>query len=48
MKPNRDWKALVAGHARITGADLPPHTIDELAAHLGQHQMAGIALDFFV
>ena len=34
MKTNRDWKALVAGHARISGADLPQHTIDELAAHL--------------
>ena len=30
-----DWKALVVRHARETGvSDLPPHTIDELAAHL--------------
>ena len=34
MKTHRDWKALVAGHAKMTGADLPQHTIDELAAHL--------------
>jgi predicted permease len=31
----RDWKSLVVRHARETGAaDLPVHTIDELAAHL--------------
>ena len=31
----RDWKALVVARARTTGgADLPTHTIDELAAHL--------------
>src|SRR5690349_777588 len=30
-----DWKALVREHARRTGASsLPPHAIDELAAHL--------------
>lgn len=29
-----DWKALVVRYARSTGADLAPHTIDELAAHL--------------
>ena len=35
MTPRHDWKALVADHARATGAaDLPLHTIDELAAHL--------------
>ena len=31
----RDWKTIVIGHARDTGAaDLPKHAIDELAAHL--------------
>jgi putative ABC transport system permease protein len=35
MKPQRDWKALVTREAHATGAaDLPQHTIDELAAHL--------------
>ncbi len=35
MTPRHDWKALVADHARATGApDLPLHTIEELAAHL--------------
>jgi putative ABC transport system permease protein len=29
-----DWKALVVRHARASGADLAPHAIDELAAHL--------------
>jgi putative ABC transport system permease protein len=29
-----EWKARVRAHARITGASLPPHTIEELAAHL--------------
>jgi putative ABC transport system permease protein len=34
MTPN-DWKALVIRDARATGAaDLPAHTVDELAAHL--------------
>ena len=34
--PNaRNWKALVVNHARATGAaDLPAHTIDELASHI--------------
>jgi putative ABC transport system permease protein len=30
----RDWKALVARYAKGAGADLPPHTVDELAAHV--------------
>ncbi len=34
MTAPRDWKALVAGRAKAAGADLPQHTIDELAAHL--------------
>ena len=35
MTAQRDWKADVIRHARATGAaDLPPHTVDELAAHL--------------
>jgi putative ABC transport system permease protein len=34
MNARRDWKALVARHAAATGADLPRHTLDELAAHL--------------
>jgi hypothetical protein len=34
MNARRDWKALVSRHAQRTGADLPHHTIDELAAHL--------------
>jgi hypothetical protein len=34
MIPAIDWHALVAQHARRTGANLPPATIDELAAHL--------------
>ena len=35
MTPRHDWKALVADHARATGAaDLPLHTIEELATHL--------------
>ena len=35
MNSRRDWKALVVRHAKATGAaDLPRHTIDELAAHL--------------
>ena len=35
MTPSQDWKTLVAQQARSTGAaDLPQHTIDELAAHL--------------
>src|SRR5829696_143295 len=35
MKPRHDWKARVLAHARQTGAaNLAPHTIDELAAHL--------------
>jgi putative ABC transport system permease protein len=29
-----DWKAVVRRHARASGADLAPHAIDELAAHL--------------
>ncbi|CAN5883934.1 hypothetical protein BH18ACI5_BH18ACI5_23670 [soil metagenome] len=35
MNIRRDWKGLVARHARSSGAaDLPQHTVDELAAHL--------------
>ena len=35
MDARRDWKGMVVRHARSTGAaDLPQHTIDELAAHL--------------
>src|SRR5687767_9026187 len=35
MNPRRDWKALVRRQATETGAaDLPQHTVDELAAHL--------------
>ncbi|HKV98738.1 MAG TPA: ABC transporter permease [Vicinamibacterales bacterium] len=34
MTPPADWKALVIAHARRAGANLPPATIDELAAHL--------------
>ena len=35
MRKAHDWKALVLRHARATGAaDLPQHTVDELAAHL--------------
>src|SRR5688572_16766162 len=35
MDARRNWKDLVVRHARATGAaDLPQHTIDELAAHL--------------
>lgn len=35
MHSPRDWKSLVARHARETGAgDLPVHTVEELAAHL--------------
>ena len=35
MRSQRDWKAQVVRHARATGAaDLPQHTVDELAAHL--------------
>src|SRR4029453_10998770 len=35
MTPSHDWKALVRQQARATGAaDLPQHTVDELAAHL--------------
>lgn len=29
-----DWRRLVARHARSTGVELPPATVDELAAHL--------------
>ncbi|MEX1128425.1 MAG: ABC transporter permease [Vicinamibacterales bacterium] len=34
MNARRDWRALVTRHAAATGADLPRHTLDELAAHL--------------
>ncbi len=35
MAVKRDWKADVLRHARATGAaDLPAHTVEELAAHL--------------
>jgi len=34
MKTTRDWKSIVIRQARASGADLEPHTIDELAAHL--------------
>jgi len=35
MKPRHDWKARVLDHAKKTGAaNLAPHTVDELAAHL--------------
>jgi putative ABC transport system permease protein len=35
MEQQHDWRAIVRAHARRTGAhDLPPHAIDELAAHL--------------
>src|SRR5687767_2706520 len=35
MTAKRDWKADVIRHARATGAaNLPPHTVEELAAHL--------------
>jgi putative ABC transport system permease protein len=35
MTFSHDWKAMVAHHARATGApDLPHHTIEELAGHL--------------
>ena len=35
MPSSHNWKALVVQHARATGAaDLPAHTIDELATHL--------------
>jgi len=35
MAGNRDWKADVLRHARATGAaDLPAHTVEELATHL--------------
>ena len=35
MAGQRDWRADVVRHARATGAaDLPAHTIEELAAHL--------------
>jgi putative ABC transport system permease protein len=35
MNPRHDWKARVLEHARTTGAaNLPTHTVDELAAHL--------------
>ena len=35
MERRRDWKALVRQHARASGAaDLPAHTVEELAAHL--------------
>ena len=34
MRNSHDWKAQVVRHARATGADLPQHTVDELAAHL--------------
>jgi hypothetical protein len=41
---SRDWKALVSRHARETGADnLPLQTIDELAAHLEDLYLEGIA-----
>ena len=34
MKSGHDWKGQVAAHAARTGARLPRHTVDELAAHL--------------
>ena len=35
MERRHDWKALVRRHARASGAaDLPAHTVEELAAHL--------------
>ena len=34
MASTRDWKADVIRHARASGADLPRHAIEELAAHL--------------
>src|SRR5687767_6056095 len=35
MTAKRDWKADVIRHGRATGAaDLPAHTVEELAAHL--------------
>jgi len=40
---SHDWQALVARHARATGAgNLPPQTIDELAAHLEDLYLEGI------
>ena len=40
---SHDWQALVARHARATGAgNLPPQTIDELAAHLEDLCLEGI------
>jgi predicted permease len=40
MTPHPDWKALVIEHARRAGANLPPATIDELAAHLDDLYLA--------
>jgi len=40
MTPHPDWKALVVEHARRAGANLPPATIDELAAHLDDLYLA--------
>lgn len=34
MHARHDWKRLVGDYAKSTGADLPRHTIDELATHL--------------
>ena len=43
MKVQRDWKGLVVRQARSTGAaDLPLHTIDELAAHLEDIYVEGL------
>ena len=42
--PDRhDWAALVRAHARETAVDLPPATIDELAAHLEDLYLAARA-----
>lgn len=36
----RNWTALIAAHARASGVDLAPGTIDELAAHLEDAYLA--------
>jgi putative ABC transport system permease protein len=44
MTSRRNWKALVRRHAQDTNAaDLPAHTVDELAAHLEDIYLDGIS-----
>src|SRR5262249_33678949 len=42
MTPAHDWRRLVRDHASRRGADLPPHAIEELAAHLDDLYTAAI------